>query len=220
MLSRLAALTVLPLAAVAFAGGCAASGSVSVTGEASQPSSSARPSASASATAKAGGDASTGKGDSVGGDTAIFEGKRLAYIVVNDGTGARLAVGHDDDDRILSTTESDVTGRGTWIVKSVGGGGYQFVLGSLHGDSKMCMQEMHSGGNGTVKVRVCDDGVTDQIFQIADQENGSYLVSGDRSDVQVVDGASEDILVPDLREGPTTTFKFKDAGAPDKVFLS
>lgn len=201
MLSRVAAVTAVPFAALVFAGGCA-NGVVATTGSVVP---------SATATVGSGG---AGAGEEGGG--SVLDGDRLVKIIVKDGSGRALAVGHDDDDIVGPTGESDLETRGWWILRPVGER-YQIMLGSLHGDSKVCMEVQHGDGEfGSVRDRVCDEGDDDQLFAIDEQADGSYsLFNGERY-VQVVDGGG---LVPDLPEGLTTTYELADAGTPDDIFL-
>jgi hypothetical protein len=228
MLPRLAALAVLPVAAISLTA-CANVPSVTVSG-AGVPSASAssndntdipsegslpKPAKTtpAKTTGSGGGSGSSSKG-------GILEGKRLVEIGVNGGSNEILAIGHDDDDTVgpYKRNDSAIKERGRWIIKPVGSK-YQIMLGTLHGDNKVCMEVVHDGGNGTVRDRVCDSGNSKQLFTIKKETSidGGYSLFNGKRYVQVVDGGG---LVPDLPEGLTTTYTFKDAGTPDRVFTS
>jgi hypothetical protein len=231
LVRRFAALTVLPVAALAFAAGCATIPQVTVNpgtsatgGSDDIPSegSSAKKTSTGSGTKTGSGAGGGGGGESTPAKASggILDGKRLVEIGVNGGPDEILAIGHDDDDTIgpYPRTGSAIEERGRWIIKPAGSK-YQIMLGTLHGDSKVCMEVVHDGGNGTVRDRVCDTGNGNQLFTIKKETSidGAWSLFNGKRYVQVVDGGG---LVPDLPEGLTTTYTFKDAGTPDPVFTS
>jgi hypothetical protein len=141
----------------------------------------------------------------------VLDGGRLTRIVVA-GTGGRvLAIGSDDDDRILATKVADLTGDGSWLLRRQGSR-YQIVSGRRHGSSEVCMTVVHDKSPGTVRDRVCDPTAPAQLFTIKKESDGNYSIANAGHYLQVVDGPFT--LVPDLPESLTTTYELSDHGSP------
>ena len=168
-----------------------------------------QPAAPASATARAsiGTPASTAPKTSKGtGIAAILAGEQPTRIVMQGTGGAVLALGTDDDDRVQFTTESVPDDRALWILRPQGRK-HQIVLTTPHGTSEVCMTVVHDKAPGTVRDRVCNASDPAQLFTIAKEEDGSYSIFNGKRYVQGIDGPN--LLVPDLNESLTTTYKFQ-----------
>jgi len=141
-----------------------------------------------------------------GGIAAILAGRQPVRIVVQGTDGAVLALGADDDDRVHLLTGNVPDDRARWILRPQGHR-YQIALAARHGASEVCMTVVHDQAPGTVRDRVCDAANPAQLFAIAKQDDGTYSIFNGKRYVQGVDGV--DLLVPDLGEGLTTTYKFQ-----------
>jgi hypothetical protein len=126
------------------------------------------------------------------------------------GMGRALAIGPDDDDRILAVKPADLQKPATWTFRPLSGQKYQIVYTELHGDSQVCMAVVHDQAPGTVRDRVCDATSAAQAFTIAVEADGTHSIFNGQRYVQVVDGPNT--LVPDLPEALTTTYQFVDLG--------
>jgi len=161
-----------------------------------------QPAAPASAAATSTAPSTSGKT----GITAILAGEQPVRIVVQGTGGAVLALGTDDDDRVHYTTESVPDDRAVWILRPQGRQ-HQIVLTTRHGTSEVCMTVVHDKAPGTVRDRVCNASNPAQLFTIAKEDDGAYSIFNGKRFVQGIDGV--DLLVPDLPESLTTTYKFQ-----------
>ena len=140
------------------------------------------------------------------GIAAILAGEQPVRIVVQGTGGAVLALGADDDDRVHFTTQRVPDDRAMWILRPQGRR-HQIVLTARHGTSEVCMTVVHDKAPGTVRDRVCDASDPAQLFTIDKQDDGFYSIFNGKRYVQGVDGPN--LLVPDAREGLTTTYDFQ-----------